>query len=120
MKASRNAAKRRITGGSRLAASRRRACGRVEHKPAATRRQEAGTNSYNDRMDLTVTLNRLRLANPIMVASGTFGYAKEMAGLVDFAKLGGIIPKTVTAAPRAGNAPPRTIETPCGMLNAIG
>src|SRR5437016_9466459 len=71
-------------------------------------------------MDLSITLGRLRLANPILVASGTFGYAKEMAELVDFARLGGIIPKTVTAAPRAGNAPPRTIETPCGMLNAIG
>ncbi len=71
-------------------------------------------------MDLSVTLGRLRLANPILVASGTFGYAREMAGLVDFSKLGGIIPKTVTAAPRAGNTPPRTFETACGMLNAIG
>lgn len=71
-------------------------------------------------MDLSVTLGRLRLAYPVLVASGTFGYAKEMAGLVDFARLGGIIPKTVTAAPRAGNTPPRTVETPCGMLNAIG
>src|SRR5688572_5510999 len=71
-------------------------------------------------MDLSVSLGRLRLANPILVASGTFGYAKEMAGLVDFAKLGGIIPKTVTAAPRAGNKPPRTVETASGMLNAIG
>ena len=43
-----------------------------------------------------------------------------MAGAVDFAKLGGIIPKTVTHQPRKGNAPPRTIETPSGMLNAIG
>ena len=71
-------------------------------------------------MDLAVTLGRLHLNNPILVASGTFGYAKEMAGLVDFAKLGGIVPKTVTAAPRAGNAPPRTVETASGMLNAIG
>lgn len=70
--------------------------------------------------DLSVALGRLRLANPILVASGTFGYAKEMAGLVDFAKLGGIVPKTVTAAPRAGNTPPRTVETASGMLNAIG
>lgn len=70
--------------------------------------------------ELSVVLGRLRLANPILVASGTFGYAKEMAGLIDFAKLGGIIPKTVTAAPRAGNAPPRTVETASGMLNAIG
>ena len=70
--------------------------------------------------DLTVTLGRLRLQNPILVASGTFGYAKEMAGAIDFAKLGGIIPKTVTHQPRKGNAPPRTVETPSGMLNAIG
>ncbi len=71
-------------------------------------------------MNLSVTLNRLRLQNPILVASGTFGYAREMAGAVDFAKLGGIIPKTVTRLPRAGNAPPRTVETASGMLNAIG
>ena len=70
--------------------------------------------------DLSVTLGRLRLPNPILVASGTFGYAREMAGIVDFAKLGGIIPKTVTRQPRAGNKPPRTVETPSGMLNAIG
>jgi dihydroorotate dehydrogenase (NAD+) catalytic subunit len=70
--------------------------------------------------DLSVTLGRLRLANPVLVASGTFGYAREMAGLVDFARLGGIIPKTVTRQPRAGNPPPRTVETPSGMLNAIG
>ena len=71
-------------------------------------------------LDFSVTLGRLTLKNPVLVASGTFGYAKEMAGLVDFSKLGGIIPKTVTTAPRAGNAPPRTVETASGMLNAIG
>src|SRR5438093_1312443 len=70
--------------------------------------------------DLSVTLGRLRLSNPILVASGTFGYAREMAGLVDLGRLGGIIPKTVTRSPRAGNPPPRTCETPSGMLNAIG
>jgi dihydroorotate dehydrogenase (NAD+) catalytic subunit len=70
--------------------------------------------------ELGVTLGRLTLRNPILVASGTFGYAREMAGLVDFTKLGGVIPKTVTAQPRAGNSPPRTVETPCGLLNAIG
>lgn len=70
--------------------------------------------------ELAVTLGRLRLANPILVASGTFGYAREMAGALDFSRLGGIIPKTVTRHPRAGNPPPRTFETPCGMLNAIG
>jgi dihydroorotate dehydrogenase (NAD+) catalytic subunit len=70
--------------------------------------------------DLSVTLGRLHLKNPILVASGTFGYAREMAGIVEFEALGGIIPKTVTMQPRAGNPPPRTIETPSGMLNAIG
>ncbi len=71
-------------------------------------------------LDLAVTLGRLRLTNPILVASGTFGYAREMAGIVDFSRLGGIIPKTVTRQPRIGNPPPRTVETPSGMLNAIG
>ena len=70
--------------------------------------------------DLRVTLNRLSLANPILVASGTFGYAREMAAYVDFATIGGVIPKTITPQPRMGNSPPRTIETPSGMLNSIG
>jgi dihydroorotate dehydrogenase (NAD+) catalytic subunit len=73
-----------------------------------------------DGADLSVSLGRLTLHNPILVASGTFGYASEMAGAVDFARLGGIVPKTVTRRPRAGNPPPRTVETPSGMLNAIG
>ena len=71
-------------------------------------------------IDLSCTLGRLQLRNPVLVASGTFGYAKEMAPFVDFAKLGGVVPKTVTHAPRAGNRPPRTVETASGMLNAIG
>jgi dihydroorotate dehydrogenase (NAD+) catalytic subunit len=71
-------------------------------------------------IDLSVTLGRLKLRNPVLVASGTFGYAKEMSGLIDFSRLGGVIPKTVTHAPRAGNPPPRTVETASGMLNAIG
>lgn len=71
-------------------------------------------------INLRTTLGRLHLANPVLVASGTFGYAREMAGIVDFAKLGGIIPKTVTQQPRIGNKPPRTVETAAGMLNAIG
>ncbi len=70
--------------------------------------------------DLSVTLNRLRLTNPVLVASGTFGYAREMTAYVEFRKLGGIIPKTITPLPRAGNAPARTVETPSGMLNSIG
>lgn len=70
--------------------------------------------------DLSVSLNRLTLRNPILVASGTFGYAREMANYVDFSKLGGVIPKTVTPLPRIGNPPPRTVETASGMLNSIG
>ncbi len=69
---------------------------------------------------LGVSLNRLKLQNPILVASGTFGYAKEMSAFVDFTQLGGIIPKTVTPQPRPGNPPPRTVETASGMLNSIG
>jgi dihydroorotate dehydrogenase (NAD+) catalytic subunit len=71
-------------------------------------------------IDLSVQLGRLRLPNPILVASGTFGYAREMTGLVDVTRLGGILPKTITAQPRTGNAPWRTIETAAGMLNSIG
>ena len=67
--------------------------------------------------DLCTTLGRLHLQNPILVASGTFGYAREMTGIVDFARLGGIIPKTVTRRPRAGNAPPRTVSRRTASLN---
>lgn len=70
--------------------------------------------------DLRVQLNRLTLPNPILVASGTFGYAREMSAFVDFRKIGGIIPKTVTPLSRPGNAPPRTVETCAGLLNSIG
>lgn len=70
--------------------------------------------------NLTVDLNRLRLANPILVASGTFGYAREMEAFASFKDLGGVIPKTVTPHPRIGNPPPRTVETTAGLLNSIG
>lgn len=71
-------------------------------------------------VDLSVRIGRLALANPILVASGTFGYAREMAGVVDLPRLGGVVPKTITRLPRPGNAPWRTVETPAGMLNSIG
>ena len=71
-------------------------------------------------VDLEVRLGRLRLPNPILAASGTFGYAREMAGLVELARLGGIVPKTITKVARPGNAPWRTVETTGGMLNSIG
>lgn len=71
-------------------------------------------------MDLSVDLNGLQLKNPILTASGTFGYGEEMAPFVDMVRLGAIIGKTITTHPRAGNAPPRTCEVSAGMLNAIG
>jgi dihydroorotate dehydrogenase (NAD+) catalytic subunit len=70
--------------------------------------------------DLRVQLGRLQLRNPILVASGTFGYAREMAGLVALERLGGILPKTITLAARPGNVPWRTVETSAGLLNSIG
>jgi dihydroorotate dehydrogenase (NAD+) catalytic subunit len=70
--------------------------------------------------DLQVTIGTLRLKNPVLTASGTFGYGEEFAALVNLQRLGGIVAKGISLAPRAGNPPPRTIETPCGMLNAIG
>lgn len=71
-------------------------------------------------VDLSVRLGRLAFKNPVLVASGTFGYVREMAGFINLARLGGVIPKTVTARPRAGNPTPRTVETAAGLLNAIG
>jgi dihydroorotate dehydrogenase (NAD+) catalytic subunit len=70
--------------------------------------------------NLNVNIDSLTLSNPVLVASGTFGYAREMAGLIDLSRLGGIVPKTVTLAPRAGNPPLRTAETSAGLLNSIG
>jgi dihydroorotate dehydrogenase (NAD+) catalytic subunit len=69
---------------------------------------------------MDVRLGRLALKNPILVASGTFGYVREMAGFIKLDRLGGVIPKTVTFRPRAGNPTPRTVETASGLLNAIG
>ncbi len=70
--------------------------------------------------DLTVDLGKLQLQNPVLTASGTFGYAREFEHLVDLNRLGGIIVKGLSLEPTRGNPPPRIAETPCGMLNAIG
>ncbi|MEI6631804.1 MAG: dihydroorotate dehydrogenase [bacterium] len=69
---------------------------------------------------LSVNIGRLRLKNPVMVASGTFGYAQEFKDLLDLKKLGAIVTKTITLKPRKGNPTPRTCETPSGLLNSIG
>jgi len=70
--------------------------------------------------DLSVDIGGLKLQNPVMTASGTFGYAMEFKSLVDLKKLGGVIVKGLSLAPSKGNPPPRIAETACGMLNAIG
>lgn len=70
--------------------------------------------------DLSVDIGRLRLKNPVMTASGTFGYGREFGHLIDLNGLGAIIVKGISLEPSKGNPPPRIIETPCGMLNAIG
>lgn len=72
------------------------------------------------KMDMTVSLPNLTLSNPIMTASGTFGYGIEFADYGDLTKLGGIVVKGLSLRPRTGNPMPRVAETPCGMLNAIG
>jgi dihydroorotate dehydrogenase (NAD+) catalytic subunit len=73
-----------------------------------------------ERVDLRVRIGPLELRNPILTASGTFGYGDEYAHVVDLSAIGGVVTKTVTVEPRAGNAPQRVAETPAGMLNSIG
>jgi dihydroorotate dehydrogenase (NAD+) catalytic subunit len=70
--------------------------------------------------DLKVNLGAIELQNPVITASGTFGYAREFAELVELNRLGGIVVKGLSLQPTKGNPPPRIVETPCGMLNAIG
>jgi dihydroorotate dehydrogenase (NAD+) catalytic subunit len=69
--------------------------------------------------DLSVDLCGVRLANPVLLASGTAGYGVELAPLLDLAGVGGLVSKSLTLEPRAGSPPPRIAETPAGMLNAI-
>lgn len=70
--------------------------------------------------DLTVDIGGLTLKNPVMTASGTFGYAREFSNYMDLDRLGGIVVKGLSLKPVKGNPPPRIVETDCGMLNAIG
>jgi len=72
------------------------------------------------KVDLSVKIGSLTLRNPIMLASGTVGYGNEMAEFTDLNKLGGIVTKSLSLKPRKGNPPQRIVETPAGMLNAIG
>lgn len=72
------------------------------------------------RVDLSVRIGSLTLRNPIMLASGTVGYGNEISEFTDLNKLGGIVTKSLSLKPRKGNPPQRIVETPSGMLNAIG
>lgn len=69
---------------------------------------------------LNINIGDLSLKNPVMTASGTFGYGLEYADFIDIERLGGIIVKGTTAEHREGNDYPRMAETPAGMLNAVG
>ena len=71
-------------------------------------------------INLEVNLGPLRLKNPVLAASGTFGFGEEYASFFELEKLGAVIVKGLTLRPRQGNPPPRIAETPAGMLNAIG
>lgn len=90
-------------------------------EPSETNRNiPSSADSVARVVDLSVGLGPLRLENPVMCASGTFGYGDELPALTEVAALGAIVTKTVTVEPRAGNPPPRLCETPGGLLNSIG
>ena len=69
--------------------------------------------------DLSTNLGGIQLRNPVLTASGTFGYGTEFAPFMDLRRIGGFVAKSLTLEPRHGNPPPRIVETPAGMLNAI-
>lgn len=71
-------------------------------------------------VDLSVNIGRLKLRNPVMLASGTVGYGNEMSEFIDLNRIGAIVTKSLSLKPRKGNPPQRIVETPSGMLNAIG
>jgi len=71
-------------------------------------------------LDLSVNIAGLKLKNPIIAASGTFGFGREFSGFFDLNLIGGISVKGLTLKPRKGNAPPRIAETPAGILNSVG
>ncbi len=72
------------------------------------------------KVNTALSIGELKLANPVMVASGTFGFGEEYADLMDVNALGAVVTKGVSLEARRGNPPPRTIETPAGMLNSVG
>ncbi len=79
-----------------------------------------GKRELEKQPGLSVNIAGIRLKNPVMTASGTFGYGLEFSGYTDLERLGAVIVKGLSLKPRRGNPGPRIVETPCGMLNAIG
>jgi dihydroorotate dehydrogenase (NAD+) catalytic subunit len=90
-----------------------RGIGESENREAPPHLPSAG-------VDLSVEIAGIRMRNPVMTASGTFGYAQEFETYLDLNRLGALVVKTITRLPRPGNPAPRIVETPAGMLNAIG
>jgi dihydroorotate dehydrogenase (NAD+) catalytic subunit len=74
----------------------------------------------NKPVNLSVEIAGIKMKNPVMVASGTFGYGEEFNQFMDLRELGAIVAKSITILPKAGNPPPRIVETPAGILNSIG
>ena len=87
---------------------------------SGVRSQESEAKKNPIRPDLSVNIAGIEMKNPVMTASGTFGYGEEYAAYVDLNRLGAVVTKGLSARPRKGNPPPRICETPSGMLNAIG
>src|SRR3990167_1139794 len=83
-------------------------------------RRETTPNSELPTPSLSVNIAGIQLKNPVMTASGTFGYGEEFAPYLDLNKLGAVIVKGISLKPRQGNPPPRIVETAAGMLNSIG
>ena len=85
-------------------------------KPRAESHEPRATSGVN----MAIEVAGIRMQNPLLTASGTFGYAQEFERYLDLNRLGGLVVKTITRLPRPGNPAPRITETPAGMLNAIG
>ncbi len=93
----------------------------MSHPPAPNPSRLSSTQAQPPTpVDLSVNVAGIRIKNPVMTASGTFGYAQEFEQYMDLNRLGALVVKTITRLPRPGNPPPRIVETPAGMLNAIG
>ncbi len=82
--------------------------------------EQMDVNMNSKKPQMRVNIGGIKIKNPVMTASGTFGYASEFDELMDLNRLGAIVVKGLSLEPSKGNPPPRIVETPCGMLNAIG